>query len=155
MNITEAWLEAEKTCYTQLVSGLKAKDGFNAFRGYLPYERDSWMFSSGGIGSSIAIERFWSANPAWCYMSFNARIEGVYDSRDKCLELAGSVLGVLKDTSNMNQKGNVMWLRLADFPGEPVETPILNVQGELATVLWRITIPLEMVIATEAEYAAS
>lgn len=151
MNIAEAWLNAEKTCFDLLVTGLKSKDGFDAYRGYLPDIKDSWMFTSGGMQTG-PIERLYGVSGAWCSLSVKARIEGIFRKRDDAIMLGGNVLNVLKNNNNFYQQSNVMWLRLTDLPQEPEETPILNVQGELATIIWRIVIPLEMVFATEAEY---
>jgi hypothetical protein len=151
MNIEESWVSAEKTCFALLVTGLKSKDGYNAFRGYLPDIKDSWMFTSGGIQTG-PIERFYSETGAWCSISLKARLEGIFHDRDDALLFGGKVWGVLKANNNFHKKLNVMWLRLTDHPQEPEETPIVNVQGELATIVWRIVVPLEMVFATEAEY---
>lgn len=151
MNIAESWLSAEKQCFDLLVTGLESKDGYDAFRGYLPDIKDSWMFTSGGIQTG-PIERFYGQSGAWCSISMKARIEGIFRSRDDAIKFGGKVLSVLKANNNFYQKLNVMWLRLLDMPQEPEETPILNAQGELATVIWRIVIPLEMVYATEAVY---
>jgi hypothetical protein len=151
MNIENSWLSAEKKCFELLVTGLEAKDGFDAFRGYLPDLRDSWMFTSGGMQTG-PIERLYSETGAWCSLSVKARVEGIFKNRDDALRLGGKILKVLKDTGNMHQELNVMWLRLTDLPGEPDEFAVMNLQGELAAVMWRITIPLEMVFATAAEY---
>jgi hypothetical protein len=151
VDISTAWLEAEKTCYTQLVTRLNAKDGFNAFRGNMPVMRDAWFFTSGGIQTG-PVDRFWGENGAWCAMSVRARVEGIYQVRDDCLRLAGMIYAKLKESNNLKAIGNVMWLRLTDFGGEPDETPLVNDKNEVVGMLWRITIPLEMVFATEAEY---
>jgi hypothetical protein len=153
MTITDAWKNAELTCFTQLVTALDSKAEYDAFRGYLPEIRDSWMFTSGGIETG-PIERFYGESGAWCSMSMKARIEGIFAHRDSCLEFAGKVLQFLQDSGNMHQTGNVMWLRLTDFPQEPQETALTNEQGEVSTIIWRIIIPLEMVFATSAEFPA-
>lgn len=147
-NITKAWKVAERTCFTKLVKHMNAKENVDAFLGFNAADRESWMFTSGGLAVG-PVARYQGPSPAWCNFSINARIEGVYSVREPCLDLAGAVLGFLKGTTNLNQIGNVQNLAIADFPGEPVAEP-----QESGIMIWRVIIPLRLTFATEVEYDA-
>lgn len=147
MTITEAWASAERTCFTQLVQYTASKANYNAFQGWLPEDRDSWMFTSGGLAGSFPIERVWGDTPLFCQLHFNAKVVARFKEREDCLTLAGKIINAFNETTNFKQIGNVVRLRLADMPQEP--TPL---ELENGRVIWLMEIPMEMVFSTNSEF---
>ncbi len=146
INIANAWQKAEETCFTSLVEFAESKINFDAFLGWLPADRDCWMFSSGGL-STGPIERFSGMSPAWCALSFRAKVQINNQDRTKAMEMAGKVLAWLQHTVNMSGIGNVLMLRLMDLPSEP--DSIVHESGRL---IWVVEIPLDMTISTTTTY---
>jgi hypothetical protein len=152
INLSVAWDLAEQTAFEKLASYLQSKPNVDCFRGYLPIDRECWMFTSGGLATG-PIARWWNDTPLFGTLSFKARVAAQYLDRSQCLIFASKILAFLSETSNMKQTGNVMWLRLADMPGEPtfgdefVETD----DGIVSVVLWKIEVPLELVFHTADE----
>ena len=104
------------------------------------------MFTSGGLQTG-PIERLWGTTGAWCALSMAARFEGQFVDRAECLTFGGKVMAWIKETDNLNQIGNVMWLRMTDLPQEPFWQPL-----ESGEVLWHVIMPMEMVFTTSTEY---
>lgn len=152
ITMSNCWLEAEKKIFGQLVTGISGSvQNVNAFRGFLPNERDAWALFTGGMATG-PIERLYGTTAAWCSLSIKAKIECNYFERDKCLEFGGKLLSLLQEKSNFHGIGNVMWFRLADLPNEPQMQIIPNDVGDAGAVNWLMTTPMELVIATGAEY---
>lgn len=148
VKMSEAWLQAEKTCFTVLLTELKGKENVSAFRGFVFEDRNCWGFISGGLAMG-PIERYQGDTPVWCNFVINARFETIQQDRDKVLTLCGDFLAMLKEKNNLTEIGNVQYLHLADFPAEPAPVPI-----ESGQVVWRGVIPLRLAFATETEYDA-
>ena len=148
MTIQEAWLYGEKTCFDQLVERTASREGWDAFRGFLPSDRNAWMFSSGGVAGSFVMDRLAGSTPLYCTLGFQAKVMCRFADRDDCLIFAGKVLKAFEETSNFKQIGNVLWLRLVDMPGEP--TPLeINEDG---LMIWVMEIPMEMIVSTNTEF---
>lgn len=147
MTIADSWLAAETTAFDQLCTRLESKKDFNAFRGFIPEDRDCWSFTSGGSSAAIPVERLWGESPAWCALGVNARFTARYQNRDNCLSMAGKLLAALKQTVNMEKIGNIMYLRVTDMPGEPQP-----VELEGGMLIWVSEIPLELIFATSGEF---
>jgi len=145
MNIVDAWKAAEKTCYTQMLSHTNTKDGVDAFRGWIPEDRDCWMFTTGGLAAGT-MDRHWGDTPLFCNFAFGGRVVARYADRDDCMELAGKIFKMLNDTQNMKNKGNVQYLRLDNLPTEP-----LPVDLESGMQIFLMEIPMQMIFTTTAE----
>jgi hypothetical protein len=148
MTIKDAWLSAEKTCFNQLVTRTASREGWDAFRGYLPADRNAWMFTSGGVAGSFVMDRLAGTTPLYCTLGFNAKVVCRFAERDDCLTFAGKVLTAFSQTTNFKQIGNVLWLRLTDLPGEPVPLEI----NEDGLNIWIMEIPMEMIVSTNTEF---
>jgi hypothetical protein len=149
MTIKDAWLAAETTAFDQLVTRLASKSGFNAFRGYIPEDRDCWSLTTGGLAMG-PIERFWGDSPAWCAIAMNARFTTRFQNRDNCLKTSGSLLAALQETTNFKAVGNIISFRLRDMPGEP--QPVV-LDGDM--LIWVCEIPMELVFSTAEEFSTT
>ena len=145
INITTCWKAGETTCFQKLCDALNGKEDVDAFRGFIPEDRVCWMFATGGQATG-PIERMWGDNPNWCALCFDGSWEGHYQERDDAMDAAGKILGLLKEKTNLNNIGNVMWLRLRDLPKIDA-VPV----GDQGAVYWKVVIPLEMVVYTSVE----
>jgi len=145
MTIDEAWEAADLTAFERMreAVGDSQSEGLG-FRGYLPADGvDVWMFTSGGSGENT-IYRLSGATPLYCSLWFNARVVCAYADRSAAMKWAGRVIKFLKDTNNLRNIGNVQELRLAALPAEP--ELVMQASG---SQIWSITIPMEMIFATE------
>jgi hypothetical protein len=149
ITIQDSWLVAETTAFDQLVTRLAAKKDFNAFRGYIPEDRDCWSLTSGGLATG-PIARFWGDNPAWCTIAMNARFTARYQNRDNCIKTAGQLFAALKETTNFKGVGNIISFRLRDMPGEPL--PVV-LEGDM--LIWVCEIPMELVFSTAEELSTT
>lgn len=139
LSIQSAWLQGEKTCFDKMRQYAK---GVDAWRGVLPENREGAMLTSGGLGAGD-MARYLGPTPVFCSLFFAARIACQFNKRDKCLDFAGKVLFMLKDTNNLKNVGNVQRLELRDLPQEPTGLEIAQNQ-----VFWEMEIPLIMILST-------
>lgn len=153
--IADAWYRAETTAFESLSTFTGCSEGNDCFRGFIPVQGDTddyldanvWMMTSGG--SDFDVTRTWGDNALWCSMQSNARIESVWESRQKAMEFAGLVTAWLKETNNLAQTENIEWCVLADLPDEPV---ISRTQGKNRERYWEQTINLEFTYKTETVF---
>ena len=121
IDIREAWAMAEQTVYDKLLEATGADDGDGAFLG-AEGPGNSWSLYVGGGAAEGA------RNQCYTTLNLSARIVGRYYERADCIAWTGAIMGMLKDTSNVNAISgtNVVWFRPLEWPGEPAETEDAN-----------------------------
>ena len=108
VSIETAWGVAEKTVYDLLQTFTDGKDGQTAFRGgLLPFHCNAWSLSTGGGDGE--------QTHSLCFGSLimDAVIFGRYQEYDAGQAFAGKVLKMFLETSNVKQRVNVQWFRMA------------------------------------------
>lgn len=148
MTIEEAWVAADKTCFERMKKAVGSSTGKGkAFPGYLPESATNvWMFTSGGSAEN-QMGRLAGPTPQFCSLAFNARAICAYAKREDAMLWAGRVYEFLNKTNNLQNTGNVQWLRLAAHVAEPLLTALEN-----GRQVWVVEIPLEMIFATETTF---
>jgi hypothetical protein len=149
----DAWYRAETTAFESLKDFCGCEEERECYRGYLPIEGDTddfklvnvWMMTSGS-SAEFDMVRVTGENPNWCSLRSDARIESLWETRQRAMEFAGMVKAWLRETDNMRETDNIEWCRLADIPLEPVEY-ITN--GRTRKRYWQQTINLELIYKTE------
>ena len=155
--IADAWYRAETTAFDSLKAFTGSVEGVDCFRGFLPVQGDDtddllvnlWSFTSGG--SDFDIQRLYGSDALWCSMQANARIESLWETRQKAMEFAGLVQAWIKETGNLGQTEAVEWLTLSDLPPEP---EIDRTSGINRQRIWRQTIELELTYKTETVFSS-
>ena len=155
--IADAWYRAETTAFDSLKTFTGSVEGVDCYRGFLPVQGDDtddllvnlWSFNSGG--SDFDIQRLYGSDALWCSMQANARIESLWETRQKAMEFAGLVQAWLKETGNLGQTEAVEWLTLSDLPPEP---EIDRTSGINRQRFWRQTIDLELTYKTETVFSS-
>jgi len=150
--IADAWYRAETICFESFRNYSGNEEERDCFRGYLPQnefgdptQANVWMMTSGG-SAEFDIVRLAGDNASWCSLRTDARIDSIWDTRQKAMEFSGLVLAWLKENDNMTEQGNIEWCRLTDIPQEP---EIYTSKGQIPKLYWNITIPLELIYKTE------
>ena len=150
--MTDAWVKAEETCFTNLINATNAKKNDNAYLGMFPSDEclNMWMFTSGASSRVDGRQLMWTGTSAgFNTMGVSARMELRYAERGDAMTVAGKVWKMLQDTQSLHEKGNVQWLRPLEMPSEPVPVPI----GDGRSVRWDITIPFEIIYEASVEYS--
>lgn len=155
--IADAWYRAETTAFESLRSFLGCTEGKDCVRGFLPVMGDGddykskniWQMSSGS-SDEFAIERVKGDNASWCSLRADARIESIWDSREKAMKFAGAVEAWLVSTDNLTETSNIEWCTLASIPSEP---EIYRTQGENRKRYWIQNIDLELVYKTASVFS--
>ena len=148
MTFEESWEAADQTCFDRLKLSIGSGDRVGkAYHGYLPESMPNcWMFTSGG-NAETDLGRFKADTPLLCVLRFNALMIGRYVKREDAMRWSMRAYQFFRDTNNLHNVENVQWLCMAGAPDAPILEPQVN-----GSQLWVVTIPLEMIFATETTY---
>jgi hypothetical protein len=155
--LADAWYRAETTVFESLLNFTGDEENDNCFRGFLPVQGDSddfktadiWSLTSGG-SSAFDINRLVGDSQLWCSLRSDARIESLWEDRSDAIKFAGLVEAWLKETNNMKETDNVMFVNMVAIPAEPT---IYRTDGKQRKRYWQQTINLEIIYATETLYS--
>ena len=154
--IADAWYRAETTAFDSLAAFMQCEEKRGCWRGAMPLQgdaedfkyMDTWSFTSGNSGD-FDMDRVTGENPVWCSLRVDALAEGLFETREKAMNFAGMIMAWLKSNDNLSETGNVFQCVLAEIPSQPEE---YLARGRNTLRLWKQTVNLEMVYATETVY---